>query len=350
MSAGGPLPAVFLPVLKRVEKNAAEHFGLDAVRLHPVDYHERPFSHLLRMRVCGGDGRTAQHLFVKVSKAKDVPGGVEAMRDRVARDFEVTRRVHEAMLPFADLGAVPPVACYPDLLAMVTEEVVGPTLLQYLQHRGVWLRGSRTELFDVAHRVGRWVRVYQATGPTGGRVSPDALRAYIDHRLAKLVAYAGITPDERMRILQHIDALCTHLAPEDMTEVAVHSDLALGNILVSGGRIVVLDFAMSKLGTRLHDVTRLYVQLDLLSIKPQFRSRLIRQLQQALLNGFDPELRTERPLFRLLCLLHRTNHLTTLTVNDSRPAEAVYNAFIRRRHRRWIKGELAKSIPALQQV
>ena len=106
----------------------------------------------------------------------------------------------------------------------------------------------------------------------------------------------GFSSDDRLAVLNHIQALGAQIAPQDLKEVAVHSDLALGNILVSDGRIVVLDFAMSKLGTRLHDLTRLYVQLDLLAVKPRFSSRVVRRLQQALLNGFDPEpdVRTSR--------------------------------------------------------
>ncbi len=145
-------------------------------------------------------------------------------------------------------------------------------------------------------------------------------------------------------MLSHVDALGHRAAPEDLREVAVHSDLALGNIIVSGDRIVVLDFAMAKRGTRLHDLTRLAVQLDLLSVKPQFGSRVIRRLQLAVLEGFDPALRMDRPMFRLLTLLHRVNHLTTLSVNRFSPAEAVYNALVRRRHRRWIAAELAGGI------
>ena len=139
----------------------------------PVDRQERPFSHLLRLRVRDGETeRTLSHLFVKVFKPKTIPGGPNALRDRVANDFETTRRVHAAMAPYADVGTVPPVACYPDLLAIITEQVDGPTLLEFLQKHAAWPRGGKSmgSLCETMERVGRWIRVFQATSPEGGRV------------------------------------------------------------------------------------------------------------------------------------------------------------------------------------
>jgi tRNA A-37 threonylcarbamoyl transferase component Bud32 len=346
MTAHGDTLDVFTPVLARLAADAASYFNVPAVRLSPAGSQERPFSHLLRLRVCDGETeRTLSHLFVKVFKPKSTPGGGPKLRSRVANDFETTRRVHAAMAPYVDVGTVPPVACYPDLLAIITEQVDGPTLMEFLQKHAAWPRSGKSmgSLCETMERVGRWIRVLQATSPEGGRILLDSLCRYVDHRLKMLVQHGGgLSGNDRLAILNHIQALGSQIAPQDLKEVAIHSDLALGNILVSGGRIVVLDFAMSKHGTRLHDLTRLYVQLDLLAVKPRFSGRVVGRLQAALLGGFDPELREDRPLFRLLCLLHRTNHLTTLTVGRARPAAAVYNAFIRRRHRRWIRAELGR--------
>ncbi len=138
----------------------------------PAGSEDRPFSQLLRLRVCNGDdSRAVSHLFVKIYKPKPLPGGPDAMRDRVAHDFDATRRVYAAMLPHGDVGAVPPVACYPDLLAIVTEQVDGPTLLEYLEKRAAWMRsgGPVDELCETMRRVGRWIRIYQATDARAAR-------------------------------------------------------------------------------------------------------------------------------------------------------------------------------------
>lgn len=338
---------MFAPVLTKLQANAVAHFGIAPLRLVPVAYEERPASHLLRLRVYrNGNDTPMSHLFVKVFKAKPIEGGLEAMRQRVARDYDTTRRVYESMLSYSDVGAVPPVACYPELLAIVTEEVKGPTLLQHFEAKAAWFPTGRglEQLLEITKTAGRWIRVFQSTGPAGGYLTIDQLRAYIDHRLQRLVRESGnrFTEHDRERLLRHVELLGRHIPAEELREVPVHADLALGNILVSGRRIVVLDFAMAQLGSSLHDLARLFLQIDLLSVKPQLRVGIIRQLQRALFAGYDPSLTMDRPLFRLCMLLHRVNNLTTLTVNRVGFAEDLYNRLVRRQHRRWIAHELGR--------
>jgi hypothetical protein len=334
---------VFQPVLDRLHADAKEYFGSERLRLLPVAYYDRPASHLLRARVCrNGTGAPLSHVFVKVFKPKPIPGGLEAMRQRVARDYETTRRVYTSMRGNEHLGAVPPIACYPDLLAIATEEVQGPTLLAHLQTEAAWFPPETRlrQLLDLMATAGRWIRVFQDTVPRGGDLTLDSLRAYIDHRLQRLVGEAAFTARDRERVLRYVDSVGGRVGSGDLREVAVHSDLGPGNIIVSGRRIVVLDFGMTKLGASLHDLTRLSLQTELLAVKPWFRTDVVRRLQRALVEGFDPLLDVERPLFRLLLLLHRVNHLTTLAVNRTRLPGALYNRLVSRHHRRWLASEL----------
>jgi aminoglycoside phosphotransferase (APT) family kinase protein len=194
-------------------------------------------------------------------------------------------------------------------------------------------------------KVGRWIDVFQAADRAGNTVSVDGLKQYIDVRLARLADHrsADFTRADRARVLRHIDWLAEQIPERDLVEVPVHSDMALGNILASGERVVVLDFAMAKRGSRLHDLTRVYVQMALLGLKPQIRTSTLQRLQRALLAGFDPGLSDLTPLFRLSVLLHRVNHLATVTVKRSSVAESLYNRLVRRQHARWISAELARS-------
>jgi hypothetical protein len=337
-------PVALAPVLERVHADLAAYYGLQRPRFVPLNYQDRPFSHVLRLAV-HDDGHAApsRNVFVKVTKPKVIPGGPHALRDRVSRDFDTTRRAHAAMRD-GDLGVVPPIACYPDLLAMVTEEVVGPTLLQYLHGRASWAVGPErlADLGATMSRAGRWLRAFQETA-SGGLVNASSFRDYIDHRLHRLLRSrgGGLSPSVRAHILQHVDRLAAAIDPADLAEVAIHSDLALGNVLVSDGRIVVLDFAMAKLGTRLHDLTRLWVQLDVLTTKPRFRPSTVRHLQSALLAGYDPSVTPEQPLFRLLVLLHRVNQLAKLSSSAS--ALAPYTWIVRWHHRRRLAQDLLTS-------
>ena len=331
-------------MFERIEADAASHFK-QAVRLTPAGEQDRPFSLLLRLAVSRpGESSPFAHLFVKRFKPKaDIGAG--SMRQRVLRDYETNSRVHEALRQFQDIGAVPPVACYPDVLTIVTEEVAGPTLLEHLEARARWVVGADRlqELEGLMHRTGRWLRAFQGTA-SGGVVNTMSFREYIDHRLQRLArsARGGLSEANRLRILEHVEALAGTLEPADLREVAVHSDLALGNVLVSNGRIIVLDFAMAKLGTRFHDLTRLWVQLDVLTTKPQFRRATIRRLQSALLAGYDPALTPGHGLFRLLVLLHRINQLAKLSASPA-DGSSPYAWVLRWYHRRRVAQELRTS-------
>jgi aminoglycoside phosphotransferase (APT) family kinase protein len=122
--------------------------------------------------------------------------------------------------------------------------------------------------------------------------------------------------------------------------VTVHADLSPSNVMVSNGRIVILDFAMSRLGHPLQDVARLYAQLELLAMKPQFRRRDVAVLQQALLRGFDPSLDPADAAFRLQMLAQHVNHLASLSTRKRKGLESIYNAFVRRQHVSWLEREV----------
>ncbi|MGQ0734884.1 MAG: phosphotransferase [Acidobacteriota bacterium] len=338
-------PQVFNPVLPKLQQDVVAYFNAGPLRLVPVAFQERPLSHVLRVSVRGADGNTPlAHLFVKMFKPKPIEGGLEALRLRVAREFETIRRVHAEMLVHSDLGVVPPVACYPEHLTIVTEAVEGSTLLDHLSSNAAWFpAGARLRALDATmNTVGRWLRVFQGTDHFNAFVCLDEVRRYVDQRLARLVGAdrPALTEEDRERVRQHIELLGRHAEPQELSLVPVHSDMALGNVLVSGRRIIVLDFDMAKRGSRVHDLTRLFLQLELLTVKPRFQRRVVQRLQRALLDGFDPALAPDRPLFRLYLLLHRVNNLTALTVNPAPFPEALYNAVVCRQHRRWIAREI----------
>jgi hypothetical protein len=242
------------------------------------------------------------------------------------------------------LGAVPPVACYPQHLTLVTAAVPGPTLLGYLQANAGWFPRAAV-LTDLERRlslVGKWLRVLQGLGETGDTVSVASLRSYIDLRLERQVRECSGAFDEtaRQRVLHRVDQLGEQIPADDLRGVSIHADMALGNILVAGAKIVVLDFEMASNGTFLHDLTRVFLQLELLSVKPHMRTAVVRKLQRALLFGFDPALDPHRPLFRMLMLMHRINNVGTLTLSRRPFPESIYNRMVVRRQLRAVAVEL----------
>ena len=312
-------------------------------RLAPVTMQERLYSHVLHAGIWhDGDTGPREHLFVKVSKYKVVDGSPHGMRARVEKDFAVTQKVFERMAHGESYSAVRPVACYPDLLAIVTEEVAGDTLLDLVQRQIRWaLDPSRSAaLAGVLAAAGRWIRDFQE--PASGTFDGAWIREYIDHRLKPIASVTGRRGEIlRDRVLRHIDRLTSRLGSDPVAAVSVHADLTPSNMIVSGSRVVVLDFAMARGGHPLQDVARLFTQLDLLALKPQFRPAAIGMLQQALLLGFDATLRQEDPAFRLQVLAQRVNHLGSLCTKHYGIVEGAYNRFVIWQHRRWLEREIA---------
>jgi hypothetical protein len=340
-----PVPARFKPVLAWLGSDSAALLGIPGAQFEAVAYEERPFSYVLKVAVYADGGAAPdRHLFIKIFKAGSSPDDVRRMRERVQSDFEKTRELYDAMSRWPGLGTVRPVAYSIEHLASVTEEAPGETLLAHLQTHAAWLSTDRDagEPEGTMKRVGAWLRAFQSTAPPVGRVSIDDLRRYIDIRLERLTSLplANFTGEDRRRALQRIEQLGAAADPVDLEEVRVHRDLAPGNILVSRDRITVLDFAMSGTGSRLHDLTRLFLQIELVALKPQFRRSVLRRAARALLEGFDTEVTTDRPMFRLLSLLHHVNHLGTLAKSRAPFPVNAYNWHVRRAHRAWIEREL----------
>lgn len=334
---------MFAEPLKLLGRDIQAQFG-PGVWLRPVKAWERLHSHVLRVALCPEGGTNPHtHLFLKVQKPRIVGGSVDGMRNRVENDFATTARVHARMAHGVTFGAVRPIACYPELLAIVTEEVTGETLLDRLQRQARWRPhvDVMDSLREALKASGRWIRAFQEGSDSEEVMTPDAVRAYIDHRLAKIANATGVR-GERLRagLLLRIDALCRSIGAAQL--VPVHADLSPSNLMVaSDGRIVVIDFAMARLGHPLQDVARLFTQLQLLSSKPQFRPAVIGRLQTALLEGFDPTLTNDEPAFRLQIIAQRVNHLGSLTIRRYSRLEGAYNWFVRRRHWGWLEAEAA---------
>ena len=341
------VPGDFAPVLLKLADECSSHFGGRDTRLEPVEYLERPFSHVLRVAVfAAGRIPPLTHLFVKIFKVKPQEPNYERMRSRVEKDFDSTRKIYRAMARLSGAGAVRPIVCYPEYLATVTEQVPGQTLLQYLHANAAWapLRTTPTQLLPTMEKAGSWVRAFQSIDPQPARMSVEALRSYVDIRLERLVTApaASFGECDRARVLEYLGHLYAASSPDDLLEVPIHGDLAPANMLISGDRVIVLDFAMCGRGSVFHDLSRLYLQVDLLRLKPQFSGSMIDRLGRSLLYGFDPQLTPDRPMFRVLLMQHRINHLATLSLSHERFPANLYSRRVRRHHRAHLERELRR--------
>ncbi len=328
-------PAQIQRVIAQLHADGATHFGDAALETTVEWIATRPYSDVARV-ACVAGGQTTR-VYVKVFRPRQ-PGADELafMARRVASDFAMTMRLYEHMAAHPELSVPRPVACYPDLLALVTEAVEGLSLSDVIERDARFrVPPSRREPLEAAlRRVARWLHVFQAAAPQDESLSLAEYCDYIDIRLRRLVAHRAFpfTDADRQVVLDGIAHQWARIPELALRRVLVHADLAPGNVLVRPDGVAVIDFAMSSTGSRLHDITHLFLQLDLLRAKPVFRPATVSALQQALLEAFDPGLTPSDPLFQLMLLQHVVCHASGLLHRPAGWLSRLYNRWVVRRH------------------
>jgi hypothetical protein len=328
--------APFDAVLDRLRSESVRHFASSRVTLERGRLFVRPFSQVLEVRVRGGE--RAVTAFVKVLKPRLAgPQELEATRRNIAREFETTAKLHGGFGAHAGLSTARPIACYPELLAMVTERVDGMALGLLLARAGGLPSGATVDrLSGVMQRVGAWLRTFQAMDAPDGSVSLDRMRQYLDDRLRPLADGGVIDGDTRGALLRYFDRRAADVPSSELAAVPVHADFTPENVMIRDGSVSVLDFTMAKRGARYLDVAHMFMQVRSLEARPWFRPRTLDRLTRALLDGFDPDLSSDRPLFDLLLVQHVVCHLRQLQLEPQPLRARLYAALLRRRHVRWL--------------
>lgn len=332
----------FDPVLSRLRDDAVTAFG-GRVSLEPRRVCVGPFSQVLEVRV-HGDAR-ALTAFIKVltPRATTVQE-LEATRRNISREYSALQRACETLAGRDGFSVARPLACYPDLCALVTERVEGIPLAAALSK----LRGSpspRTieDTARVLRNVGAWLSAFQGSpDTTRPPVSLDRMRNYLDTRLKALTELRVFAPDLRDALLRHFDRRASAIAARDLGAVPVHADFTPENVLVDGERVSVIDFTMAKDGARYLDVSHMFMHVDMLKMRPWFRPGAIDRQTAALLDGFEPNLRIERPLLELLLVQHVVCFvLQTAQMKIARLPAFVLAWHIRRQQVKWLRDRVS---------
>lgn len=291
--------------LQRLASDGRPCFGAAVERIEPVAVIRRAFSAVVRARVVTNQGECVVYCKTFRSPAGD-PTSFERLRFRVEREFRETARAFQAFAGKPGFVPVEALAVYPDLLALVTKEVTGVPFSTLLSRTArPWSRGNLEQAIRAAGLVGEWLRTYQRVPAEPERLVLDDLRAYIDVRLHRLVREraGGFTSARRDEILQEFDACAGRLDAEDLEAVPVHADFCPDNILVRGGAISVIDFAMAKRGLRHLDLSHLFIHLDFRRGLGWDR-RALALVRESLLAGYAAPGVTRTAGFRLARLVH----------------------------------------------
>jgi hypothetical protein len=333
-------PVRFRPVLRRLVQNAPRYFGAEDVKIEPVRELDRPFSTLLQIRVLGGPH--VQGAFVKVLKPRWTSAEqIESTKQNVIREFDITSRVHAALLEHKELAAVRPVACLPELCALVTAQTLGANLASVLTRSACgWASDGATQRQSVAvRRAAAWLRAAQhELGGDHGTVDFDVVRTYLERRFIDLERTGPVRLTARGRVA--LERYCERLIAaarrtDDLRRVWIHADYCPDNIIAGAAELTVLDFTMAKTGTLYHDVSHLFMRIDAMRMKPWLSASAIDRVQTELLEGFEPGLRPERPLFALMLLQHVVCHQLALQAVLGSVSQLTAR-WMHRRHRQWL--------------
>lgn len=297
-----------------------------------------PYSDVRELHVAR-NGQTVT-AFIKILKPRaDTPGELEATRRNIVREFETLTRVERAFSSTPGLSVPQPIACYPDLQALVTHRVDGEPLPRVLSKLG-GVPSARTVdgVTDVVWRVGSWLKVFQTTEASRDPLSLERMRTYLDARLRPLGELGVCSPGLRERLLRYFDRRAQEIDSSDLPAVPVHADFTPENVIVAPGCVTVLDFTMAKQGARYLDLAHMFMQIEMLKARPWFRPTLIDRATTALLRGFDAALRVERPLFELLLLQNVVCFVVqTAQMRVSGLRARLAASRVRGRHLKWLE-------------
>ena len=232
-----------------------------------------------------------------------------AQGDRRQREFEDLERVWSALGEAG--GAVRPVACYPELGALITARAAGRSLAPLVRRAVAWTGDRETLALAAAHcaAAGAWLRRFQTAGApqVQGARPPHlsdaaAFLAYVDERLRLLEhASPGIDTALRGRLLAHAASALQALSPRTFADVTwSHSDFGPHNILAEPARLHVLDFELLPQHP-CFDVAY-FVECLHGHTGPWVDSARVRRLERAFLAGYGEPL--DPAYFALLRLRH----------------------------------------------
>ena len=294
----------------------------------------RPFSYVARVESESATSTT--RVIVKIPRLK--PGKTDQRVPRLKLEIAAAQALAFTLKGETELSVPDVVAFYPEIPALVWGEVGGETLEAMAARvaRGIPSADGLAQLEQAFHGAGRWLRVLQeGTAVEGREFSLDEMADYVDVRLRRIseIGPRGMDIYWRARVKRVFTQARLDAA---LGLTAVHGDFSMSNIMFDGTRVVAIDFSRFGIGSRYYDVTRLYHQLGLLLHKPWYLPSTIARLRQALLNGYDPALRADEPMFRLFLIQHLLCHWLGLLKTSPRAPWQVrgFNRWVGYRHRR----------------
>jgi hypothetical protein len=245
-------------------------------------------------------------IYVKIQRPRDTEP-LAATQEKTSKDFDTLCRLDRAFQGTPQFGVVHPIACFPEHLAIVTEEAEGTNLHHLIRRNATVWRGAEAAVTLAANcqAAGRWLRHFQ--GLTTQETRSRFPAALVTTRLSAdldICERLGLPAAVATRILRYCQERFERAAGEPARVVGVHPDYQPDNVLVTERRVTVLDFARFHYGSASGDVGRFLASLEFFSRTPLYPSDRMRGLTTAFLQGYGWSTSDDRALLCACTVRH----------------------------------------------
>jgi hypothetical protein len=246
--------------------------------MHLVRVRNAAYSRLLIFRGSNSNGQLNLRLAVKVYTS----GG---QLDFARQQFDALRLLWVDFSKSQRLKIPRPVDFFPDLPAIVMEEVVGCGV-QELVRWASWRYRSREKAATACQNCGEWLRHFHSvTGIAEGRL--DATEKYKNLQLGVIqLSRYGFAAETCKFLETKIAPLARTLSEQNDESSLVHGDFTVDNVLWDGNKTTVLDIEGCYQNLIYHDMASFLNSITLVGLGVPMRESVRRVCSDAFLFGY----------------------------------------------------------------
>ncbi len=192
---------------------------------------------------------------------------------------------------------------YPEGCSILSEDMQG-VMFAKLINPTIRVFQNNKEFRDVCqlnYQVGEWLKnLHDSTLSDEDNIRHEDILEYNMDRLDRLnnVAIFTNSGGDKDKILATIKKLLEQVAPSDFRKCFTHGDFAPFNIVISKGRIIVVDFADQSYNSPFLDLTYYCNSLDEYRNKIYISNKKVNILKENFLRGYKIG-STDHPLFKI---------------------------------------------------
>lgn len=291
---------------------------------------------------------TRKYIYIKVHKeAENLTNQAKRseLQQRVGASYENLSRVYASFKAFSGYSVIKPIACFPEWIALITEESPGIDLWTLIRKKAKFYP-SKTNLHllkKYCRACGKWLAIFQqiTRRPDLDPCEFDSFIETLDSSLSTLIHKQNsmFSNEFRQRIIGFCQQLILSIPDEDRMVSGLHYDFAPVNILIHEDKITVLDLEDLRNGVIYYDSIYFYYHLNLLLETPIYRPATVAKLQKAFIEGFGTLLDLSKNVVTL-CLIHNViDSLLYLSHHREHVSwyKKLYDKLLYKKHIHWLQ-------------